>query len=138
MDPGDKIQLQLLCLYLHNLWVPELENLPYHTLTGSVYKFDIFAIDPEWEEDIGHESAMNRELEVRLGSHAKGPIQLTEWGPGLNCIVNMLDNYLTEFPKSIILQKWVSDLMESAKTAYKEAGIPVCAVCQLVVIVPDL
>ena len=128
MDPGDKIRLQLLSLYLHSLRVPELENLPYHTSTDSVYKFDVFAINPEWEEDIGCEGAVNRELEVRLGSRAKGPIRLTERGPGLNCVVDVLGKYLTEFPKSIILQKWVSDLMESAKTVYEEAGIPVCAV----------
>ena len=80
MDPGDQIQLQLLSLYLCNL--PELENLPYHPLTELAYKFDVFAVDLEWQEDIGCEGAANRELEIRLGSRAKGPILLTEWGPG--------------------------------------------------------
>ncbi|KAG6369202.1 hypothetical protein JVT61DRAFT_15633 [Boletus reticuloceps] len=87
-------------------------------ITGSIH---VFAIDPEWEEDIDMEGAANRELEVQLGSRAKGPIILTEHGPGLNSIVDVLANYLTKFLSSAILKKWVSDLIESANGAYEEA-----------------
>ncbi|KAF8119348.1 hypothetical protein EV363DRAFT_1199666 [Boletus edulis] len=125
MDLTDTELLHLLRLYLENL--PE-RHLPYCSLAESNYRFHVFAIDPEWEEDIGMEGAANRELEVRLGSRAKGPIVLTERGPGLSSIVDVLAKYLTKFPSSAILKKWVSDLIESAKGAYEEANVPVCAI----------
>ncbi|KAF8131224.1 hypothetical protein EV363DRAFT_1399018 [Boletus edulis] len=121
MDLTDTELLHLLRLYLENL--PE-RHLPYCSLAESNYRFHVFAIDPEWEEDIGMEGAANRELEVRLGSRAKGPIVLTERGPGLSSIVDVLAKYLTKFPSSAILKKWVSDLIESAKGAYEEANVP--------------
>ncbi|KAF8427658.1 hypothetical protein L210DRAFT_3652517 [Boletus edulis BED1] len=121
MDLTDTELLHLLRLYLENL--PE-RHLPYCSLAESNYRFHVFAIDPEWEEDIGMEGAANRELEVRLGSRAKGPIVLTECGPGLSSVVDVLAKYLTKFPSSAILKKWVSDLIESAKGAYEEANVP--------------
>ncbi|KAF8415448.1 hypothetical protein L210DRAFT_3657467 [Boletus edulis BED1] len=102
MDLTDTELLHLLRLYLENL--PE-RHLPYCSLAESNYRFHVFAIDPEWEEDIG-------------------PIVLTERGPGLSSIADVLAKYLTKFPSSAILKKWVSDLIESAKGAYEEANVP--------------
>ncbi|KAG6372922.1 hypothetical protein JVT61DRAFT_6952 [Boletus reticuloceps] len=121
MDLTDTELLYLLRLYLENL---PGRHLRYCSLAESNYRLHVFAIDPEWEEDIDMEGAANRELEVRLGSCAKGPIILTECGPGLSSIVNVLANYLTEFPSSAILKKRVSDLITSAKGAYEEAHVP--------------
>ncbi|KAG6369201.1 hypothetical protein JVT61DRAFT_15632 [Boletus reticuloceps] len=117
MDLADTKLLHLLHLYLESL----LEGqLPYCSLTESNYTFHIFAIDLEWEEDIGREGV----VEAQLGSHVKGPIVLTEQDPGLSSIVDVLGKYLTEFPGSAILKKWVSDLIESAKVACEEANVP--------------
>ncbi|KAF8132391.1 hypothetical protein EV363DRAFT_1328147 [Boletus edulis] len=90
-------------------------------MSDSVYRFHSFDYDEEWEL----EGAINRELEIRLGSRAKGPIKFKEWGPGLEAVVPVLRQYLTVVPESILLRKWLSDLTEAALLVFKEANLPI-------------
>ncbi|KAF8427184.1 hypothetical protein L210DRAFT_3565470 [Boletus edulis BED1] len=94
-------------------------------MSDSVYRFHSVDYDEEWEKDVGLEGAINRELEIRLGSRAKGPIKFKEWGPGLEAIVQVLRQYLTVVPESILLRKWLSDLTEAALLVFKEANLPI-------------
>jgi len=111
--------LAQLRLYLQNL----PKNLSLPASGHSVYGFEHFAPDAEWVEDIGEEGAVNRQLEILLGSRVKGPIRLIERGPSICAVVDVLDKYLARHPKSLILQKWVSDLTVSATLAYESAQV---------------
>ncbi|KAG6379357.1 hypothetical protein JVT61DRAFT_11820 [Boletus reticuloceps] len=118
MDSRTESQLAQLKLYLQNLaqvntQIPRLET------SDSLYRF-------HWEKDVGLEGAINRELEIRLGSQAKGPIKFKEWGPGLEAVVQVLRQYLNVIPESILLvRKWLSDLTEAALLVFKEANLPI-------------
>jgi hypothetical protein len=58
-------------------------------VTFSRYHFQDFAPDPDWIETIGTvEGAINRELEVRLGTRANGPIEFVERGPSVEALVD--------------------------------------------------
>lgn len=111
--------LAQLRLYLQNL----PENLPLPASGQSIYGFEDFAPDAEWLEDIGEEGAVNRQLEILLGSRAKGPIRLKERGPSICAVTDVLDKYIARHPTSVILQKWVSDLTDSAVLAYESAHV---------------
>ncbi|KAG6376570.1 hypothetical protein JVT61DRAFT_1548 [Boletus reticuloceps] len=124
MDSRTESQLAQLELYLQNLaqvntQIPRLET------SDSLYRFHSFDYDEEWEKDVGLEGAINRELEIRLGSRAKGPIKFKEWGPGLEAVVQVLRQYLTVVLESILLRKWLSDLTEAALLVFKEANLPI-------------
>jgi hypothetical protein len=79
----------------------------------------------EWMEEIGEEGAINRELEIRLGSRSMGPLVLNERGPGMIALADVLGKYLAKYPESVILEKWVSDMTEYAELAIKSADIQV-------------
>lgn len=64
MDSDLKNKIATLRLYLCNL----PDNLPLPSLGHSSYRFESFAPDPDWVSDVGEEGAVNRELEVLLGS----------------------------------------------------------------------
>jgi len=80
MDPEERnTKLNQLSLYLRQL-PPSLAILN----SFSCYNFQDFAPDPDWVEKIGTiEGAVNRELEVRLGMRANGPIEFVERGPAV-------------------------------------------------------
>jgi len=85
-------------------------------------------LDDEKIEDYGPIGALNRELEVRMGQHNKGPISFKECGPSLNAVTNVLGGYLDQYhesPETVLLVKWVDDLTIAAAAALKSAGIPV-------------
>jgi hypothetical protein len=111
MDPSVKKNIAQLRIYLNNL-SQKIPNPPPGT---SKYNFGQFSPSPEWVTDIGEEHAVNRELEVRLGSRAKGPVKLLESGPGISAVSDVLEKYLSKYPKSVLLEKWLSDLLESAR-----------------------
>ncbi|KAI0069879.1 hypothetical protein K474DRAFT_1713828 [Panus rudis PR-1116 ss-1] len=82
------------------------------------YAFENFRVSPEDAEEYGsEEAALNCTLEVTFcpGGRKAGPPVLREQGPGLVAVTNVLRHYIREFPTSVILQKWVFDLIESAK-----------------------
>jgi hypothetical protein len=115
MDSSFKRDLAKLRLYLEHL--PDAIPLP---LPGQLaYDFTFFAPDPEWTLDIGEEHAVNQQLEAILGSRAKGPILLKEQGPGITALPDVLDRYLISYPTLVILQKWLSDMIDSAKFIYE-------------------
>jgi hypothetical protein len=102
---------------LHHYLVNLPTGLPLPDQGKSQYSFESFALDTDWVEDVGEEGAINRELEIHLGSRAKGPIQLVERGPGICALHDVLRDSLGKYPTSAILKKWLSDVVQSARTA---------------------
>jgi hypothetical protein len=120
-EPTMSENIPRLRAYLTNL--PESSGIPYPE--SSSYNFATFEPDQDWVEDVGLEGAVNRELEVRLGSRANGGLTFRERGPGLTAVVDVLEKYLNMFPASILLSKWVTDLVMAAQNIYRIMGIPV-------------
>jgi hypothetical protein len=120
MDLLVKADLEKLRLYL--CYLPT--TLPLQP-SNSGNNFQFFAPDSEWVNDIGEEGAVNRQLEVVLGTRAKGVIQLKERGPGVIALADVLERYLDRNPGSVILKKWLTDMTDSAISAYQSAGMQV-------------
>ena len=123
MDAETKDKLHRLRIYLHHL--PDC--LPFKPMAESNYGFHSFSTEQEDEEDIGLEGAINRQLEIRLG-HRNNGLVLKERGPGLVSIVLVLENYLNQLPTSVILQKWVDDLISAARQLFKQGNHPVSVI----------
>ncbi|KAG2126796.1 hypothetical protein DEU56DRAFT_758780 [Suillus clintonianus] len=87
----------------------------------SKYKFSNFSPDAEWAVDIGEAAAVNRELEVRLGSRVDG-LKLVERGPEMEAIVHVFETWTKRFPGDVILEKWVDDTLEAARGLILAAG----------------
>ncbi|KAG1838200.1 hypothetical protein DFJ58DRAFT_861777 [Suillus subalutaceus] len=87
----------------------------------SKYKFSNFTLDAEWTADIGEAAAVNRELEVRLGSRVNG-LKLVERGPEMEAIVHVFETWTKKFPGDVILEKWVNDTLEAARGLILAAG----------------
>jgi hypothetical protein len=121
MDSGTQSKLNKLQIYLDHL----PDSLPFRGSAESDYGFDFFGIRDEDEEDLGLEGAVNRQLEVRLGHRNNGPAKFKERGPGLSSVVTVLENYLKDLPGSVILMKWLDDLICSAQQAFENAKHPV-------------
>ena len=107
-----------------------LRGLPSSVATGtesfSRYNFAQFSVDPDWVEAIGSvPGAVNRELEVRLGTHANGPIEFVERGPQVEGLVEILDHYSKQFPDDILLATWIDDALAGAMHTYSKANLPV-------------
>jgi hypothetical protein len=122
MEPERRdVKLKRLDLYLHGL----PHSLPI-TESFSRYNFSDFSIDPDWEETIGStEGAVNRELEVRLGTRANGPIEFTERGPQVEALVGVLDHYSRQFPNDMLLARWIDDALAGAIHTFSKANVPV-------------
>lgn len=80
----------------------------------SKYKFSDFSLDADWIADAGEVAAVNRELEVRLGSRING-LKLVERGPEMEAIVPVLKTWVEKYPGDIILEKWVCDTLKAAQ-----------------------
>ena len=123
LDSQTISNISKLRLYLVNL----PSSIPHADAAQSVYKFHDFAPDQEWVDDVGLEGAINRELEIRLGSRGNGSLTFRERGIGLNPLADVLKSALERYPSSVLLLKWLDDLLEASKTAYTVAGIAVSA-----------
>ncbi|KIK94252.1 hypothetical protein PAXRUDRAFT_143295 [Paxillus rubicundulus Ve08.2h10] len=121
MDTETKLKLRKLRVYLNQL----PDSLPLKNEAESDYGFDFFGLGDGDEEDLGLEGAINRQLEIWLGQCNRGPVRLKERGSGIVGVISILDNYLTERPTSVILKKWVDDLISSAELAFETAKCPV-------------
>ena len=122
MDSAAKKDIAQLRLYLNSL----SNSIPVPKPGESQYDFQHFAPDPEWVEDIGEEHAVNRELEVRLGSRANGPVELKEKGPSISSLADILEKYLTQYPNSVLIRKWLVDILESATLVFVPCHGEVC------------
>lgn len=120
MNLSVKADINKLRLYLTHLPA----TLPCQP-SDSEKNFNSFAPDAEWLAEVGLEGAVNRQLEVALGSRANGPIQLKERGPGVVALADVLEQYLEKFPGSAVLEKWLADIIGSAVSAYDSAGLQV-------------
>ncbi|KAF9237835.1 hypothetical protein BU15DRAFT_15441, partial [Melanogaster broomeanus] len=115
MDTETKSKLHKLQVYLECL----PNSLPFRQEAESVYAFNFFGFSDSDEADYGLEGAINRQFEVRLGHRRDGPVRFKERGPGLSAIIAVLGNYLTQHPESVIMKKWLDDLILSAEQAFK-------------------
>lgn len=68
---------------------------------------------------------MNRELEVRLGTRANGPIEFVERGPQVEALVGVLDHYSRPFPNDTLLATWIDDALAGAIHTFLKANMPV-------------
>lgn len=116
---ADKVDTLRSCL----LGLPK--SLPLASET-SQYNFSHFSPDPDWIEDAGEEAATNRELEVILGSRAKGLV-LPERGPGVVELANVLEKFSYSFPNSVLPMLWLTDITKAAETAIVTARMQVCS-----------
>jgi hypothetical protein len=120
LEHRDK-KLKQLALYLRGLPSSLVINDSF-----SRYNFQNFSPDPDWIDIIGNvEGAVNRELEVRLGSRANGPIEFLERGPAVEALVDVLNRYTKEFPNDGLLKLWIDDALAGAVHTYSKANIPV-------------
>lgn len=100
------------------------DSLPLKSAEDASINFLGFEPDPEWIDRIGTvEGAVNREIEVRVGprNNAEGTFKLTERGPGIEALADVLEKYTTEFPDDVILNKWVADSSRAAENAFRDA-----------------
>jgi hypothetical protein len=74
---------------------------------------------------LGIAGAVNRQLEIRLGTRANGPIEFTERGPPVEALVSVLDRYIKDFPNNLLLEKWVDDALAGAIHTFTKLGTPV-------------
>jgi hypothetical protein len=102
-------------------------------LETSPYNFKNFNPDSDWIEDAGEEAAINRELEITLGSRANG-LAFPERGPGVVALADVLEKFIQNFPNSVIPTLWLTDVTKAAETMITAAGLQVCAIFQLVLI----
>jgi hypothetical protein len=87
--------------------------------TSNTYTFQTFTWDPEKAEDFGGiDAAVNHALEIAFcpQGRKRGSIVLKERGPGLVAVVDVLAMHIKNFPNSAVLQKWVFDLIDAAKS----------------------
>ena len=86
--------------------------------SSQFYCFTNYKPDPEKVEDFGGEDcAVNHALEITFCPQGRrdGPIVLKEKGPGLVSVVDVLDQWTQAYPSSVVLQRWVFDLIDAAK-----------------------
>jgi hypothetical protein len=114
-------KLQQLAKYLRGL----PSALAIKPSSESRYNFKNFEPDADWIEDIGLVGAVNQQLEIRLGTRADGPIEFTERGPPVEALVNVLDRYTKDFPKNVLLEKWVDDALAGAIHTFLKLETPV-------------
>lgn len=81
-----------------------------------------FLLDAEDLDDIGYEGALNRALENSLGLRANG-LKLRERGPGIISLVPVFEEAFSKCPGSAILEKWVDDLVDVARSASTTAEV---------------
>ncbi|KAI0688083.1 hypothetical protein BC835DRAFT_1285482, partial [Cytidiella melzeri] len=94
-----------------------LSSLPHSIPDGrDYYGFEGFTPSRAAVDDYGEEGALNHAMEIAFCPRGcqKDVIVFKEQGPGLVAIVSTLEKYLTRFPMSAILLKWVDDLTEAA------------------------
>ncbi|KAI0255503.1 hypothetical protein BJV78DRAFT_1176133 [Lactifluus subvellereus] len=91
-------------------------------LETSRYNFNRFSLDVDWIQDAGEEAAINRELEVILGSRAKGLV-LPERGPGVVAVANVLENFIQSFLNPAPPTLWPEDITRAAEASVVAAGL---------------
>ena len=118
--------ITLLAPALSGSFISNIPNsLTYWDEVESTYEFNYFGFGESDKEDYGLEGAVNCQLEVRLGHHRDRPVKLEERSPGLLLVVTILGCYITQLPDSVILKKWIDDLIISAQQAFDNAKCPV-------------
>ena len=115
LEDLDTQLLELKCLLL---------NLPDSLLYANQhYNFSVYASTDEEVADYSADSVVNHTFElVFCPSGCKHGITLRECGPELMTVVEVLQKYNKQFSNHAVLQKWVTDLIDTVKNA----GAKVC------------
>ncbi|KAB5587844.1 hypothetical protein CTheo_8714 [Ceratobasidium theobromae] len=109
-------EVKLLLTELEALLAALPSSLPVVVASESRYSALIgFTPDLELVEDIGEVGAVNTALE-RMFGHRKDGLKIFECGKSIESIVSVLEKYLKRYPGDIILQKWLIDLVTSARS----------------------
>ena len=101
-----------------------LLTLHHYLLIGNqYYNFETYKPEPEVVQDYGAEGALNQDLEnIFCPKGRVGPICLKETGPGLEAVAEVLDKWIEKHPKSVVLQKWVDDLIAATEYVAEVSG----------------
>jgi hypothetical protein len=105
------------------------DTLPTAGPESSVNSLLTFSLSPEWVEDIGEEGAVNQALEAALFNflprNEAGIFKITTRGPAIIALPDVLETWITKYPKSVILQKWLQNTLDSAKACFAQNNVPV-------------
>ncbi|KAG9074268.1 hypothetical protein FRC06_010805, partial [Ceratobasidium sp. 370] len=108
-------EVEALLLELQALLSTLPNALPIMDVDRSIYGLLLgFTPDPELVEDRGEVGAVNTALE-RIFGHRKDGLKILERGKSIEAVVHVLERYLKQYPGDIILQKWLVDLVSSAR-----------------------
>ncbi|KAG9098215.1 hypothetical protein FS749_004338 [Ceratobasidium sp. UAMH 11750] len=108
-------EVEALLLELRALLSTLPNVLPILDVDKSIYRSLLgFSPDPELVEDRGEVGAVNIALE-RIFGHRKDGLKILERRKSIEAVVHVLENYLKPYPGDIILQKWLVDLVSSAR-----------------------
>ena len=107
----DKLQSCLEDLKIILLALPR-----YLPVANEFYNFGGYTPEPESVQDYGAEGVLNQDLENTFCPKGRcEPIVLKEAGPSLEAVAEVLDEWTEKFPKSMVLQKWVIDLITASE-----------------------
>ena len=84
------------------------------------HNFTSFAPGPEEVETHGMDGAFNRALELSFGSPHAAAIKFKDRSPGLVAVVDQLQKFTSQFPSNMVLQKWITDLIDCAKRGHDD------------------
>lgn len=90
-----------------------LKNLPKSLKVPKTSNY-AFGLDEDDVKDIGEEGALNKTLERQFGLRGTAPIRFKERGAGLEAVVGALRSGVASAPTSVVLQKWIKNLIEAA------------------------
>ncbi|KAG8795009.1 hypothetical protein FRC12_019092 [Ceratobasidium sp. 428] len=91
------------------------DSLPVLDVTASVYTPLIgFPPNPELFEDRGEVGAVNTAFKRMFGPQIGG-LKIVERGKCIKLFPGILEHYLKKYPGDIIIQKWLTDAVSSAR-----------------------
>ncbi|KAL0562978.1 hypothetical protein V5O48_019100 [Marasmius crinis-equi] len=96
------------------------------------FPFETFRIDRNEVQDKGTVGAVNEGFKRIFGWETRmtgnGILKITERGPSINAVADLLEGYIKENPNTDgqpdgVLMKWVEDITEGCIQAIKDAGL---------------
>lgn len=89
-----------------------------------------FSLDVDLVRRVGEESALDNELENAIvdfgGWESDGTFAITTRGPAIENLADILEDYLSKYPRSVIVKKWLKGSIASASAMILAYRQPVC------------